>query len=160
MFNKKIKRPQQNSRTWIQEWEPELAFIEHKSTTCKVLCPMRYRSLECYCKLCDYFFLKEIIEKLGQEYIFFLDALHSRDGSLENVSHSLLLCACHGSSWNSIHGFVIGPCPHRDRDYCIGSNFGKFYIVRTVFTLGEPVSLVKVFRLEWIFLGVFRVWTQ
>jgi len=43
----------------------------------------------------------------------------------------------------------VGPCPalppHRDRDYRI----------RTGFTLGEPVSLVKVFRLfrlERIFL--------
>jgi hypothetical protein len=89
--------------------------------------------------------------------IFFLDALHSWDGSLENVSHSLLLCACLGSSCNSLHGFVIGPCPHRDRDYCIGSNFGTFYLIRTVFTLGELVSLVKVFRLEWIFLGVQSV---
>jgi hypothetical protein len=60
----------------------------------------------------------------------------------------------------SIDGFV-GPCP-RDTDYGIGSNFWKFYLIRTSFTLGEPVSLVKVFRLfrlEWIVL-VFRVWTQ
>ncbi len=58
--------------------------------------------------------------------------------------------------------YFIGPCPHRDRDYCIGSSFWKFYLIRTNFTLGELVSLVKVFRLfrlEWIFL-VFRVWTQ
>jgi hypothetical protein len=42
------------------------------------------------------------------------------------------------------------------------SNFWKFFLIRTSFTLGEPVSLVKVFRLfrvECIFL-VFRVWTQ
>jgi hypothetical protein len=44
-------------------------------------------------------------------------------------------------------------------DYCIGSNFWKFYLIKTNFTLGEPVSLVKVFRLEQIVL-VFRVWTQ
>jgi hypothetical protein len=47
-------------------------------------------------------------------------------------------------------------------DYCIGSNFWKFYLIRTSFTLGEPVALVKVFRLfrlEWIVL-VFTVWTQ
>jgi hypothetical protein len=59
------------------------------------------------------------------------------------------------------HPFV-GPCPHRDRDYCIGSNFWKFHLIRTNFTLGELVSLVKVFRLfrlERTFL-VFRVWTQ
>jgi hypothetical protein len=56
----------------------------------------------------------------------------------------------------------VGPCPHRDRDYHIGSNFWKFHIIRTDFTLGELVFLVKVFglfRLEWIFL-VFGVWTQ
>jgi hypothetical protein len=56
----------------------------------------------------------------------------------------------------------IGRCPHRDSDYRIGSNFWKFYLIRTSFTLGELVSLVKVFglfRLEGIVL-VFRVWTQ
>jgi len=56
----------------------------------------------------------------------------------------------------------VGPCPHRERDYHIGSNFWKFYIIRTDFTSGELVFLVKVFglfRLEWIFL-VFGVWTQ
>jgi hypothetical protein len=53
----------------------------------------------------------------------------------------------------SIDGFV-GQCP-RDRDYCIGSNFWKFYIIRTSFTLGEPVSLVKVFRL-FNFLSIRR----
>jgi hypothetical protein len=51
----------------------------------------------------------------------------------------------------------LGPCPLRDRDYGIGSNFWKFYL------LEEPVShLVKVFtlfRLERIVL-VFTVWTQ
>jgi hypothetical protein len=46
-----------------------------------------------------------------------------------------------------------------DRDYRIGSNFWKFYLIRIGFTVVEPVSLVKVFgvfRLEWIVL-VFRV---
>ncbi len=43
-------------------------------------------------------------------------------------------------------GFV-GPCPHRDRNYRIGSNFWKFYLIRTGFALGELVSLVKLFRL-------------
>jgi hypothetical protein len=57
---------------------------------------------------------------------------------------------------------IVGPCPHRHRDYHIGSNFWKFNLTRTSFTLGEPFSLVKVFRLfrlDRIFL-VFRVWTQ
>jgi hypothetical protein len=42
----------------------------------------------------------------------------------------------------------------------IGSNFWKFYLIRTGFTLGEPVSLVKVFRLfrlEQSFFGVQSV---
>jgi len=57
---------------------------------------------------------------------------------------------------------LVGPCPHRDMDYHIGSNFWKFDLIKTNYTLGEPVSLVKVFRLfrlERIFL-VFRVWTR
>ncbi len=29
----------------------------------------------------------------------------------------------------------VGPCPHRDRDYRIASNFWKFYLNRTSFTL-------------------------
>ncbi len=44
--------------------------------------------------------------------------------------------------------------------YSVGSNFWKFYLIRTGFTLGEQVSLVKefrLFRLEWIFLGVQSV---
>jgi hypothetical protein len=41
----------------------------------------------------------------------------------------------------------VGPCNHRHRDYCIQSNFWKFDLIRTGFTLGEPVFLVKVFRL-------------
>jgi hypothetical protein len=44
------------------------------------------------------------------------------------------------------------------RDYHIGSNFRKFYLIRTGFTLGEPVSLVKVFRLVRLdFFGVRSV---
>jgi hypothetical protein len=31
--------------------------------------------------------------------------------------------------------------------HCIGSNFWKFYLIKTGFTLCELVSLVKVFRL-------------
>jgi len=41
----------------------------------------------------------------------------------------------------------VGPCPHRDRDYRIGSNSPKLDLIRTSFTLRELVSLVKVFRL-------------
>jgi hypothetical protein len=45
-------------------------------------------------------------------------------------------------------------------DYRIGSNFWKFYLTRTGFTLGDPVSLVKVFKLfklERFFFGVQSV---
>jgi hypothetical protein len=41
--------------------------------------------------------------------------------------------------------------------------FESFTFERIGFTLDEPIFLVDVFRLfrlEWIFLGVFRVWTQ
>jgi hypothetical protein len=56
----------------------------------------------------------------------------------------------------------VGPCPYKDEDYHIGSNFWKFYFIRISFTLSEPVFLVEVFRLfrlEQIVL-MFRVWTQ
>jgi hypothetical protein len=49
------------------------------------------------------------------------------------------------TSWVSIilgFSFIIlfvGPCPHRDRDYRIRSNFWKFYLIKTGFTLGELV---------------------
>jgi hypothetical protein len=42
----------------------------------------------------------------------------------------------------------------------IGSNFWKFYLIKTGFTLDEQVFLVdmfRLFRLEWIFLGVQSV---
>jgi hypothetical protein len=51
---------------------------------------------------------------------------------------------------------LLGPAG----DYCIGSNFWKFYLIRTGFRFGELVCLVKVFRLfrlEWIVLGVQTV---
>ncbi len=57
---------------------------------------------------------------------------------------------------------ILGPAPPGTGTIAFGSNFWKFYIMRTSFTLSELVSLVKVFRLfrlEQIFL-VFRVWTQ
>jgi hypothetical protein len=50
---------------------------------------------------------------------------------------------------------LLGPVPVGD--YRIGSNFWKFYLIKPDFTLGDPVSLVEMFRLfklEWIFLGV------
>jgi hypothetical protein len=46
-----------------------------------------------------------------------------------------------------MHEIVIfGPWPHKDKDkdYRIGSNFWKFYLIKTNFTLGELISLVKV----------------
>jgi hypothetical protein len=67
-----------------------------------------------------------------------------------------------GKSYVWSLGFIIGPCPPPltgTKDYWIGSNFWKFYLIRTHFTLAELVFLVKVFRLfrlEWIFLGVLE----
>ncbi len=60
------------------------------------------------------------------------------------------------------NGVIFGPCPppQRERDYHIRSNFGKFYLIKTGFTLGEPVCWVKVFRLfklEHMFFGVQSV---
>jgi hypothetical protein len=55
---------------------------------------------------------------------------------------------------------LLDPAPHRDY-YCIGSNFWKFYLIRTGFTLGEAISLVKafrLFRLKWIVLVLFIVY--
>jgi hypothetical protein len=74
---------------------------------------------------------------------------------------NLNIWTCHkGKSHCAMNHLFVGPCPQRDRDYCIGSNFWKFYVIRTSFTLDEPVSLMKVFRLfrlERIFLGVQSV---
>jgi hypothetical protein len=67
------------------------------------------------------------------------------------------------SIYGNLYCFVLlGPVPTKTVTIEIGSNFWKFYFIRTGFTLDELVSLVKVFklfRLEWIVL-VFRVWTQ
>jgi hypothetical protein len=55
---------------------------------------------------------------------------------------------------------LLGPAPTGTRDYRFRSNFWKFYLIKTGFTLGEPVSLVKVFRLfilEQMFFGVLSV---
>jgi hypothetical protein len=59
-----------------------------------------------------------------------------------------------GTTWElgEPHGNIIRTIA---LDYPIGSNFWKFYLIRTSFTLNELVSLVKVFRLfrlERIFL--------
>jgi len=55
-----------------------------------------------------------------------------------------------------------------DRDYGMLSNFGKFYLIRSSFILGEPDFLVKVGLGFWVkdclvwngFFLVFRVCTQ
>jgi hypothetical protein len=55
-----------------------------------------------------------------------------------------------GMKWSFLsmkEGSLFSPARTRDRDYHIGSNFWKFYFNRISFTLREPVSLVKVFRL-------------
>jgi len=56
----------------------------------------------------------------------------------------------------------VGPCPHRDRDYRIGSNFWKFYLIRSGFTWVDQFLWWKCLDcLDWngLFL-VFGVWTQ
>jgi hypothetical protein len=65
-------------------------------------------------------------------------------------------------TWSCVAGAFVGHFPHRDREFHIGSNFWKFYLIRTSFIYGEPVSLVKrfrLFRLERIFFGVQSVET-
>ncbi len=66
-LTRKLKGPSEIQELEFRNGNLNWLSLSTSRTTCKVLCPMRYRSLECYCKLCDYFFLKEIIEKLGQE---------------------------------------------------------------------------------------------
>jgi hypothetical protein len=41
----------------------------------------------------------------------------------------------------------IGPCPHRDRECPIGSNFCMFYLIKISFTLSELVYLMEMFSL-------------
>ncbi len=65
-----------------------------------------------------------------------------------------LFCSVASGSAGVIYVFV-GPAPTGTRTMALDPTFESF-------TLGELVSLMKVFRLvrlEWIFL-VFRVWTQ
>jgi hypothetical protein len=84
--------------------------------------------------------------------------------SVSNFSSSgnQFACSTTGIVFEHYCDNFVGHFPHRDKDYSIRSNFWKFYLIRISFTLGEPVSFMKVFRLfrlEWIVL-VFRVWTQ
>jgi hypothetical protein len=65
--------------------------------------------------------------------------------------------------WESafvVFGGLLGPAPAGTGT--IGFNFWKLYLIRTNFTLDEPIFLVKLFKpfkLEWIFL-MFRLWPQ
>jgi hypothetical protein len=59
----------------------------------------------------------------------------------------------------------IGPCPPKGPGlFAFDQTFGKFYLIRTGFTFGELVSLVKVFRLfkleQMFFWCSERVWTE
>jgi hypothetical protein len=80
---------------------------------------------------------------------------------LLNIGTWSLSCVLLGFFWTYQPGPLSGSFYWaRDRDYHIGSNFWKFYLIKTGFTLGEPVSLVKVFRLfrlERNFFGVQTV---
>ncbi len=42
---------------------------------------------------------------------------------------------------------LLGPAPTGTGTIALDPTFGSFYLTRTTFTSGEPVSLVKVFRL-------------
>jgi hypothetical protein len=53
----------------------------------------------------------------------------------------LLECLRISLSITSSSKLMNGVGVHRPWDYLIGSNFGKFYLIRTNFTLGEPVSI-------------------
>jgi hypothetical protein len=44
-------------------------------------------------------------------------------------------------------GSLLGPARTGTGSIALDPTFGSFYIIKTRFTLGEPVSLVKVFRL-------------
>jgi hypothetical protein len=60
----------------------------------------------------------------------------------------VLSCVLLGFFWTYQPGLPSGSFYWaRDRDYHNGSNFWKFYLIKTGFTLRERVSLVKVFRL-------------
>ncbi len=71
-----------------------------------------------------------------------------------------ILNLAHKSSREWGPSFLLGPASTGAWTICIWSNFWKFYIIGTSFTLGEPLSLVKVFRLfklEQMFLGLESV---
>jgi hypothetical protein len=48
---------------------------------------------------------------------------------------ALLFNLQESTSFSSPSLALLGPAPHSDRDYRIGSNFWKFYLIRTGFTL-------------------------
>ncbi len=52
----------------------------------------------------------------------------------------------------------MGPAPRGTATISLDPTFGKFYLIRIGFTLGEPVPFVKVFRLGMNFFGVQSVW--
>jgi len=64
------------------------------------------------------------------------------------LNHCSMFVICWALAWDYHH---------------IGSNFWKFYLIKIGFPLHELIFLVKVFRLfrvEWIFLGVQSVDTE
>jgi hypothetical protein len=65
-----------------------------------------------------------------------LEAKSHQKYHIEDIYGYLFQCC----SLYGLHYFVV---PYWD--YWIGSNFWKFYLIRIGLTLGEPVSLMKVF---------------
>jgi hypothetical protein len=54
-----------------------------------------------------------------------------------NVFATVFALRLMARAWSCVSGAFVGPCPRRDREYRIGSNFWKFYIIRTSFILGD-----------------------
>ncbi len=59
----------------------------------------------------------------------------------------LTISFCKELEGEEILSLVCWARPHRDKGYHIGSNFSKFYLIKTGFTLSEHVYLMKMFRL-------------
>jgi hypothetical protein len=88
----------------------------------------------------------------GWSSMLLLDSFNMREMSVSFLcSQCVPISFSKGSpSFQVYTKFPITPQILLDRDYCIRSNFWRFYLIRTGFTLGEPVFLVKVFTLFWL----------
>jgi hypothetical protein len=87
-----------------------------------------------------------LIVSLSVSYAYLIKFHDFAHNSQEEMKHEMTGCNS-GPTGHDFTDNFIGPWPHRDRDYRILSNFWKFCFIQTGFTLGEPVFLVKVFKL-------------